>query len=241
MEYWGTIFGSKFVEDDGAPIFNKDPKILAALEWITSYSHKYDVNKIVAFESGISEERAGALDPFISEKKSMEQQGQWVIINIANYAPEGFEYSLAPFTPYPEGGRQGGTLVRSAYGALAIPKGTKNDVAAREFIKFWIGYGYEAQRAKIFEWGAWMPLDREQKIWQEAAPLEYLRQFPQFETFRNILAMQNWAVMQTPVDSFLFDRLPAAKAYARLLEKTPQQALDDAAADVIKEYERIRR
>ena len=241
LDYWGTVFGGRFVDDDGAPIFNKDPKILAALEWITSYSHKYDVNKIVAFESGISEERAGALDPFISEKKSMEQQGQWVIINIANYAPEGFEYGLAPFTPYPEGGRKGGILVRSAYGALAIPKGTKHPEAALEFIKFWIGDGYEAQRAKIFEWGAWMPLDREQKIWQEAATIEYLRQFPQFEVFRNILSMQNWAVMQTPVDSFLFDRLTAAKDYARLLEKTPQQALDDAAADVMKEYERIRR
>ena len=132
-------------------------------------------------------------------------------------------------------------MVRSAYGALAIPKGTKHPEAALEFIKFWIGYGYEAQRAKIFEWGAWMPLDREQKIWQEATTLEYLRQFPQFEVFRNILSMQNWAVMQTPVDSFLFDRLTAAKDYARLLEKTPQEALDDAAADVMKEYERIRR
>ena len=63
LDYWGTVFGGEFVDEDGAPTFNKDPRILAALEWITSYSHKYDVNKIVAFESGLSDERAGALDP----------------------------------------------------------------------------------------------------------------------------------------------------------------------------------
>ena len=241
LDYWGTVFGGKFVDDEGAPTFNKDPKILQAMEWIASYSHKYDVNKIVAFESGLSEERAGALDPFISKKKSMEQQGQWVIINLANYAAEDFSYGIAPFTPYPEGGKQGGVLVRSAYGALAIPSGSKNAEAALEFIKFWVGYGYEAQRAKIFEWGAWMPLDKEQKIWEQATTVQYLNMFPQFSTFRNILTMQNWTVMQTPVDSFLFNRVTAARDYARLLEKSPQQALDDAAAEVMKEYERIRK
>jgi len=240
LDFWANVFGGNLVDEDGAPIFNKDPKVLKALEWITSYSKKYDVKKIVAFESGLSEERAGALDPFISQKKSMEQQGQWVILNIANYAPKDFSYGIAPYIPYPPGGRKNAILVRSAYGALAVPKGAKHPKEGLEFAKFWVGYGYEAQRAKIFEWGAWMPLDRRQKVWQQASTVEYLAKYPQFKTFRNILFARNWSIMKTPVDSFLFDRLNAAKDYARLLEKTPQKALDDAANEVMKEYSRIR-
>ena len=85
-----------------------------------------------------------------------------------------------------------------------------------------------------------MPLDRRQKVWQQASTVEYLAKYPQFKTFRNILFARNWSIMKTPVDSFLFDRLNAAKDYARLLEKTPQKALDDAANEVMKEYSRIR-
>lgn len=239
--FWGNVFGGNYVDEDGAPIFHKDPNILRAMEWIASYSKRFDVNKIVAFESGLSQERAGALDPFISQKKSMEQQGQWVIINIANYAPEDFRYGITPYIPYPEGGRKYATLVRSAYGALAIPKGSKNPKAALEFVKFWIGYGYEAQRAKIFEWGAWMPLDRAQKVWEQPSAVQYVQQFPQFNVFRNILMQQNWTIMKTPVDSFLFNRLSAANDYARLLQKSPQEALNEAAEAVLKEYQRIRK
>lgn len=238
--FWGNVFGGNYVDADGVPTFHKDPNIKRALDWIVSYSTRYDVNKIVSFESGLSEERAGALDPFISEKKSMEQQGQWVIINIANYAPDTFDYGITPYIPYPQGGRKYATLVRSAYGALAIPKSTKHPKEALEFIKFWIGYGYEKQRAKIFEWGAWMPLDREQKIWEQPTSVAYLQQFPQFNTFRNILMQQQWTIMQTVVDSFLFDRLTAANDYARLLQKSPEQALNDAASEVIREYNRVR-
>lgn len=237
LDFWATVFGGNLVDEDGAPIFNKDPKTLAALEWIVSYSERYDVEKLVAFESGLSQERAGALDPFISQKKSMEQQGQWVLINIANYAPKDFSYGVG-YIPYPPDGREKAVLVRSAYGALAVPKAAKHPKEGLEFALFWLGYNYEAQRAKIFEWGAWMPLDREQKIYQQAS--EYVERFPEFNLFRDVLLAGNWTIMKTPVDSFLFDRLTAAKDYARLLEKTPQQALDDAADEVMKEYKRIR-
>ncbi len=54
LDFWANVFGGNLVDEDGAPIFNKDPKVLKALEWITSYSKKYDVKKIVAFESGLS-------------------------------------------------------------------------------------------------------------------------------------------------------------------------------------------
>jgi hypothetical protein len=82
-----------------------------------------------------------------------------------------------------------------------------------------------------------MPLDKKQKVWSYTQ--DYLNKYPQFKIFRNILFAQNWTVMKTPVDSFLFDRLSSARDYARLLKKTPQQALDDAAAEVMKEYERL--
>ncbi|MGC9063095.1 MAG: hypothetical protein ACP5JL_00210 [bacterium] len=237
LDFWGTVFGGKLVDDKGAPIFNKDPKIVKALEWIASYAKKFDVTKLTAFESGLSEERAGALDPFISQKKSMEQQGQWVIINIANYAPKDFSYGITKYAPCPPDGKKNAILVRSAYGALAIPKGAKHPKEGLKFALFWLGYGYEAQRAKIFEWGAWMPLDKKQKVWSYTQ--DYLNKYPQFKIFRNILFAQNWTIMKTPVDSFLFDRLSSARDYARLLKKTPQQALDDAAAEVMKEYERL--
>lgn len=241
LGFWGTVFGGNLVDEAGAPIFHEDPKILAALEWIASYAEKYDVSRLVAFEAGLSEERAAALDPFLAGKKSMEQQGQWVNINIANYAPEGFRHDVTSHIPFPEGGRQYAALVRSAYGALAIPRGTEHVEGALEFIKFWVGYGYEEQRAKILEWGGWMPLDRAGDVWRTSTAVDYLEAMPKFRIFADILAAQGWTVMKTPVDSFLFNRLSSANDYARLLEKSPQEALNDAAAEVQREFRRIRR
>jgi len=237
---WGTVFGGDLVNETGDKVvFHEDPKILAALEWITSYSKVFDVNKIAAFESGLGEERGGILDPFISERKAMEQQGQWVIINIANYAPEGFSYGITPYLPYPPGGRENAVLCRSAYGVLAIPEGSKHPREGLDFAKFWVGYDAPEERSKIFEWGAWMPLDNKQEVWNLESLKPYLTQYPQFNIFRNILFAGGWTVMKTPADSFLFDRLGAANDYARLLQKEPKQALEDAAKEVQQELDRL--
>ncbi len=237
---WGNAFGGNLVNEAGDKVvFNEDPKILAALEWITSYSEVFDVKKVVAFESGLGEERGGILDPFISERKAMEQQGQWVIINIANYAPEDFSYGITSYLPCPPDGRKNSVLTRSAYGALAIPKGSKHTKEGLDFATFWVGYKAPEERAKIFEWGAWMPLDKGQEVWNLESLQPYLEEYPQFNIFRDILFAGNWTVMKTPADSFLFDRLDSANDYARLLQKTPKQALDDAAKEVQQELDRL--
>lgn len=238
LDLWGTVFGGTLMKGDEV-WFNKDPKILEALKWIVSYSKKYDVKKITAFESSLAQERAAALDPFISGRKAMEQQGQWVIINIANYAPKGFSYGVTPCLPYPPGGRENSLLVRSSYGALAIPKGSKHPKEGCEFALFWVGYGHERDRAITMVKGGWMPLAK--SPWSQPIIRDYLSKYPEFDTFRKILFARNWTMLKTPVDAYLFDRLGAARDYARLLKKTPQKALDDAAREVQKELNRLLR
>ena len=233
---WIVAFGGDFMKGETV-WFNKDPKAVAALEWIASYSKKYGVGKVMSFQASIGEERAGGIDPFISGRKAMELQGNWFVKNIDKFAPEGFSYGVTPYFPYPPGGRKNALFVRSAYGAMAVPVGAKHPQGAVEYAIFRVGYGYEEERTQMSLIGGSTVLS--DSVYNHPAVVEFRKQFPQWEVFYKIIEANNWTTLKTPVDGYLFDRLASAVEYVQLLKKTPQEALDDAAAEVQKELNRI--
>lgn len=232
LQWWGAMFGGQWYR--GSKITANDPKIVKAGEWFASYSKKYDVRKLTAFRSGLAEERAMAFDPFISGKFAMQFMGQWKILDIDKYAPKDFEYGVTPL-PVPPGGSPA-IVIPSGYGL--IPKGAKHPKEALQYLLYWVGKGYEEDRAKIMTLGGWMPLA--DAPWKTNTAKEYLKRYPQFQVFVDLLKCKNVVPFTTPVELFYSDRLTQAEDRIRLLEETPKQALDRLTKEVQAELDKIK-
>lgn len=237
---WGNVFGGDFQDPDNPNVITvNNPKVVKALEWIASYSKKYDVKRITAFNASLAEERTMALDPLISERFAMQLMGQWKVIDIDKYAKEDFDYGVAPL-PYPPGGRKNAHMQNcSGYGL--IPKGTPHPEEALKFLLYWNGYPSTPEivrdRAKIMVAGGWMPLA--ETVWEHPIVNDYLEKFPAFKVFADILRAETTKVLTTPAQTYYIDRLLVAEDKARLLQVTPKQALDTCTAEVQKELDRI--
>ncbi len=232
LQWWGAIFGGQWYVED--KITANDPRIVEAGEWFASYSKKYDVKKLTAFRSGLAEERAMALDPFISGRFAMQLMGQWKILDIDRFATEDFEYGVVPL-PVPPGGKHA-IIIPSGYGL--IPKGAKHPEEALQYLLYWVGKDYEEDRARIMELGGWMPLA--DAPWETDIAKEYLARYPQFQVFVDILKYGEVVPFATPVEMFYSDRLAQAEDRIRLLEETPQEALDRLTKEVQAELDKIK-
>ncbi len=118
---------------DGKNITANTPGHIEALEWIQSYSLKYDVNRIKRFSSGFGN-FASPQNPFFSGKLAMVLHGVWLHSYTMQYAP-GMDYGAAPWPKTPRG-PENFTLADAD--VLIIPAGVpqaRRD-AAWEFVKF---------------------------------------------------------------------------------------------------------
>jgi ABC-type glycerol-3-phosphate transport system substrate-binding protein len=169
----------------------------------------------------------------------MQLMGQWKVIDIDKYAREGFDYGVVPL-PYPPGGRKKAHMQNcSGYGL--IPKGTPHPKEALKFLFYWNGYPSTPEiirdRAKIMVAGGWMPLA--ETVWEHPIVIDYLKKFPAFKAFADILRAETTRVLTTPAQAYYIDRLTVAEDKARLLQVTPKQALDTCTVEVQKELDRI--
>ena len=164
---WGYVFGGEFVDSEGN-IDLTNPEVVAASEWMASYSRRYGAENIAAFRTG-DQSLPGKTFPLLPIEPDsnvgryvMLMDGQWRTRDIrlfnANRRKDGgqqIEFGVAPL-PTPNGGRAGGGWVNG--NVFMIPTGANNSEGAWEFIKFWIGYSQPDQAAKTCEAGGWIPV-----------------------------------------------------------------------------------
>jgi multiple sugar transport system substrate-binding protein len=125
---WGWSFGGDFFDEDTGTVTANDPKIVEALQWMSDFGQKYNVEDIAGFESSAG---TAAMDPFISGQISMKVDGNWTISAINKYKPD-LNYGVTPI-PTPTG--TDFTTWSGGIG-IVIPKGAKNVEAAWEFVKY---------------------------------------------------------------------------------------------------------
>lgn len=232
LPHWAVVFGAEFYDPARRRITANDPRMVRALEWMTSYSKQYDVNKLVSFKAGLTQEIGGTY-PFIAQKYAMLADGQWRVEDMRKFAPQ-MEYRVAPL-PYPHDGRPNACHVNGNF--LIIPRGARHPREAMEFAKFWAGWKNEATAAEIATWGGWIPPSP--AITQQPAYQTYLEQNPHFRPFLQIAASPNVRVTPViPVQAFYWDRLTAAEDAALRMQQTPQQALDQVTYEVQRELDK---
>ncbi|WP_255452141.1 ABC-type glycerol-3-phosphate transport system, periplasmic component [Sporosarcina sp. ANT_H38] len=128
---WGWSFGGSFYDEETNTPTANDPKNVEALEWITDFAQKYDVEDISGFTDS---QGAGAMDPFLTEQISMKIDGNFGVANIEKFKPD-LNYGVFPI-PTPSGTNH---ATWSGGWSVVMPKGTKNKEAAWEFLEFFGG------------------------------------------------------------------------------------------------------
>lgn len=128
---WGWAFGGDFYDPDTKTVTANDPKVIEALQWMTDYAKKYNVENIAGFTDS---QGAGAMDPFLTGQLSMKVSGPWEVSAINKFKPD-LNYGVFPI-PTPTGENH---TTWSGGWSVVMPKGAKNKEEAWEFMKFFSG------------------------------------------------------------------------------------------------------
>lgn len=240
--HWSAVFGGRWLD----PVTHRPqathPQTIAALAWMQSYGKKYDINRIVQFQSGLASQFEADW-PFLTGKISMVEDGQWRVTQIAQYAPKDFEYRVCPL-PSPDGNK---LACWSNGNFMIIPRGAKNPRGAWEFMKFWTGWtgGDDpdlqragARSAEFYVWGGWLPAGR--TIPTQPAYQEYMARYPAFRTFVDLIQSPDVQVTpQVPVQQFFLDRLGANVEAVMRGRKSPEAALQTVERETQEELRRV--
>lgn len=125
---WGWSFGGKFQDPATGKITANDPKVVEALQWMTDFGKKYNVEDIAGFTSAAGTEE---MDPFISGQISMKISGNFTIAGIKKFKPN-LNYGVTPI-PTPTGTN---FTTWSGGGSIIIPKGAKSVESSWKFLEF---------------------------------------------------------------------------------------------------------
>jgi len=218
---WGWTFGAKYWDkaDPSKVIVNSDEAV-ASMEWRRAYAEKYDIKQYESFASAFGQE---ALQPFFVDQFATVYGGNWMIAQLAKYAPE-LEYGVIPM-PYPDGGR----IATMAGGwAVVVPKGAANVAGGFKFISDFAG---PEEMDYFCTETAHIP------TLKAAAAKPVYTEDPMHKIFMDLLPIANTRP-PVPIGQFLWTALVEARDLVIHGKKTPKEALDDVQANSMKEMER---
>ena len=239
---WSAAWGAKFYDEANRKVTADDPKNVDMFTWMASYSKKYDVAKVQAFEQGLANERAGTLDPFLNGQLAMDEVGgAWKLGDYRKYATDkGFNYGITP-VPNPPG--MTGKATYSYGDFTVVPKGTKHPDEAWKFVKYTGGLGGTLEDYfKVLTWG-----NRPINVPVTTKMLDYqpfkqiMADYPGFEDMVNLFLKGDRVLLppKMPVGQFYSDRLDAARDKIRLLQGEPATILKQVTEEVQKELDKF--
>lgn len=234
LQHWAAVFGGRLYDDQAGQVTLTDPGNVAALTWMTGYGDRFGFDKVLSFEAGQATTFA-ATWPFISGAYSIVIDGQWRVEQLARFAPT-LDYRTAPIPP-PKGGKPLACLSNGNF--MVIPRGAKQKAGALAFMRFWSGVDKPERAAEFYTWGGWLPITPD----VARAPIyqDYIKKYPQFQTFVDILASPNVQVSPpVPGQAHLMSRLQWAEEAALRHRLTPAGALERVAEEVEHEARNMR-
>jgi len=233
---YAPVFGEGFYDWTQGTLTLNTPANLRALTFLVDERRRLGFDNVIRFESGLTVGVADAQFPFISGAYSITVDGQWRVEQIARFAPE-LEYATFPIPP-PQGGRKHAGWVNGNF--MIIPRGATQVEGAWEFIKFWSGIENPQRAAEFYTWGGWLPLCPE--VAEAPVYREYVRRYPQFKTFLDVLPSDNLQpTPPVPYQLYLWDRITQADNAAQRGTLTPEAALQRLEKEIAEEIDMRRK
>ncbi len=228
---WGIVFGDRFYDFTSDRVAADSEPIVAALDWMSSYSRRYGADQVVRFRKG-DQALPGACFPLFDGRYAMIMDGQWRVAEIDAVQRASRErgeteprYGVVPL-PAPRGGRERAGWVNGNF--FVVPRGAGNPRGAWAFMKFWSGFdGHESDAARACAAGGWIPAS--QSVVDHPKFQEHLHRFPLFRVFVELAASPDQVpTPAVPGAQFFQDEIIRAAEDAMYKLVPPRQALVDA-------------
>ena len=228
---WGIVFGGRFYDPSTDRITCTDERIVAALDWMASYSRRYGAENVVRFRKG-DQALTGSSFPLLEGRYAMIMDGQWRVAEMMAAEREARRrgqpsprWGVVPLPP-PPGGRERAGWVNG--NRFVVPRGGRNPQGAWAFMKFWSGFGgHEREAARACAAGGWIPVS--EHVVRQKAFQDYLKRAPQFRTFVELASSPNEVPTPAiPGAAFLQDEVIRAAEDAMYGGVDPRAALTRA-------------
>ena len=131
LENWAYAFGGQWYDEKTGRVTANDPRNVEALKWMASYSKKYDIKKMLAFEQTFGNDMS-ASGSFYTGKQAILCTGPWIGRFVERYGAD-LDWGLFPY-PSPPGGRKSFTPVIGFI--YVIPAAAEHKQAAWEFLNW---------------------------------------------------------------------------------------------------------
>ena len=215
---WAIVFGGRFQDPATGRVTANDPRVVAALDWMSGYRQRYGAATVAAFRQG-DQSLPGKTFPLLAGRYTVVMDGQWRVRDIAaaqrrrrERGEPAVKIGVCPLPP-PPGGRPNAGWVNGNF--FLVPRGASNPDGAWEFMKFWSGFGgHEAEAARTCVAGGWIPVSR--SVTQQATYQEFLRRQPLMRTFVELSQSEN--KVPTPV-------IPGAPLFQREVNAAAAKAM----------------
>lgn len=213
---WGFAYGGSFFDAGACKVTPNDPKIVQAFkDMFYDWDKALGVDAVQTFISSYNPPNQPAQqDPFLQGHLGFVVTGDWVLGQIATYAPN-LNYGVT-YIPVPHAGDQPATWAGGW--SMVIPKGAKNAGGGYEFMKYITGepgqrvYTKETQHTPTFK-----------------SLLSDNSLFPGQHQFFVTQLPAAHSRPPLPVGAFYWDQLSTAQDASVRNTAAPQGALDAAA------------
>ena len=232
FNYWGR-FDGQYVNDNGEPTVTHANN-LACVKWMTSYSEKYDPTKVSQYSSAVS--GSDANQPFLTGSYSISLEGPWHLGDIYEFKKE-MPYKVwripRPAAVQGYGMSTGGDIP-------VIPVGVAHPDASFRWVRYLTGVDNPEVYSTLWTIGLRPHIPISETVARGEAFKKVYEMFPGFDLFIDDFFGGDWLTppSKLPVAEFYSDRLNANVQQARLLQVTPEQALETAQQEITSELEK---
>ncbi|MGE9296414.1 MAG: ABC transporter substrate-binding protein [Puniceicoccales bacterium] len=212
---WSIWFGGDIWNGEDQVTADSEAN-MAVLDWVESYPDRYGSDSLMAFRQ-LSGVFASPENPFFRERIAMVLQGPWMYNFINNFAPDDFEWGVAPFPTWREED-YGASLVESD--CLVIPQGSAHPEEAFAFIA-WLQQPEQLERLNLAQ-QKFSPLKEVSEDFYDRHPN------PHIHTYRE-LAENSHARMRPQMVTFNEFSSDMVNAIDEIMrdEKTAEQAAEE--------------
>lgn len=216
---WAPFFGGR-LWDEKEKITINEPASVKGFEWCQEFAKKYGSGQLQTFRSGFGN-FSSPQNGFMAQQVAIVPQGVWMYNFITMYAPK-LTWTAAPM-PHPKDRPDLARPTIADEDVLCIPRGAKHPKEAFEFIKF--VQSQKGMELLCLGQKKFTPLRKVSPEFLAKHPNPHIKLFIDLCYGKNVAITPKigiWPEYSSEINA-AFDSI-------MLMQKTPQQAMDDVAA-----------
>lgn len=171
--FFAYLFGAEVWDRERLRPNLDSPELIAAAEWLQSYSQRYDADQVAAYRQ-TDQSLPGKSFPLLPQTADQmtgrylfSLDGQWRVRDLQAFREQRAalglpqpEFDVLPFPPPASSAESAGSAPAGWVNGnvFVFPRGARSSAGALAFAKFWIGLDNPAAAAQTCLAGGWIPV-----------------------------------------------------------------------------------